>query len=65
MDVAMAWLLRDGPRALWVSVWSENDGAQRFYGRYGFAFAGEYAFIVGQQRDREFMYRRPAAPPAV
>ena len=26
--------------------------------RYGFEFAGEYAFIVGEQRDREFMYRR-------
>ena len=57
---ALAWLERDGPRTLWISVWSENFGAQRFYARYGFAFAGEYAFIVGEQRDREFMYRRPA-----
>jgi ribosomal protein S18 acetylase RimI-like enzyme len=55
---ALAWLERDGPRTLWISVWSENHGAQRFYGRYGFEFAGEYAFIVGEQRDREFMYRR-------
>lgn len=62
MDAAMAWLLRDGPRTLWVSVWSENVGAQRFYARYGFAFAGEYAFIVGKQRDREFIYRREPAP---
>lgn len=60
MDVAMAWLLADGPRTLWLSVWSENLGAQRFYARYGFAFAGEYEFIVGAQRDREFMYRRLA-----
>ena len=58
MDAAMAWLLRDGPRQLWLSVWSENLGAQRFYARYGFGFAGEYEFIVGAQRDREFMYRR-------
>ncbi len=58
MDAAMAWLLRDGPRTLWVSVYSENIGAQRFYARYGFDFAGEYHFIVGQQHDREFMYRR-------
>lgn len=59
MDAAMAWLLRDGPRTLWLSVWSENVGAQRFYASYGFAFAQEYGFMVGQQRDREFMYRRP------
>ena len=57
-EQALAWLERDGPRTLWISVWSENYGAQRFYGRHGFEFAGEYAFIVGEQRDREFMYRR-------
>ena len=57
-EQAIAWLQRDGPRTLWISVWSENFGAQRFYGRHGFEFAGEYAFIVGAQRDREFMYRR-------
>ncbi|HEY5972897.1 MAG TPA: GNAT family N-acetyltransferase, partial [Pseudoxanthomonas sp.] len=39
---------------------SENYGAQRFYGRYGFEMAGEYEFLVGEQRDREFMFRRKA-----
>ena len=58
LRVTLAWLERDGPRTLWISVWSENYGAQRFYGRHGFEFAGEYEFIVGAQRDREFMYRR-------
>jgi ribosomal protein S18 acetylase RimI-like enzyme len=58
MDAAMAWLERDGPRPLWISVWSENHGAQRFYARHGFEFAGEYEFPVGEQRDREFMFRR-------
>ena len=57
-DQALVWLQREGPRTLWISVWSENLGAQRFYGRHGFEFAGEYAFIVGEQRDREFMFRR-------
>lgn len=59
-DAAMDWLLRDGPRTLWVGVWSENLGAQRFYARYGFAHAGEYEFPVGRVRDREFIFRRPA-----
>jgi len=58
MDAAMEWLERDGPRPLWISVWSENIGAQRFYARHGFEFAGEYEFPVGEQRDREFMFRR-------
>ena len=60
MDAAMAWLLRDGPRTLWVGVWSENHGAQRFYARYGFTKAGEYLFPVGATRDHEFIFRRPA-----
>lgn len=58
MQVAMDWLLREGPRALWVGVWSENLGAQRFYGRWGFSKVGEYEFPVGATRDHEFILRR-------
>lgn len=60
-DTVLAWLERDGPRTLWIGVWSENFGAQRFYGRYGFEKAGEYEFIVGGTRDHEFILRRNAA----
>lgn len=56
----MAWLQAGGPRDVWIGVWSENQGAQRFYGRHGFAKAGEYLFPVGRQIDREFIMRRPA-----
>lgn len=59
MDTAMAWLLKDGPRTLWVGVWSENLGAQRFYARYGFRKAGTYGFPVGRVVDLEFILRRP------
>lgn len=58
---AFDWLLRDGPRTLWLGVWSENLGAQRFYARHGFQHVGEYAFPVGGVRDREFILRRPSA----
>lgn len=58
LQTALAWLERDGPRTLWISVWSENFGAQRFYARAGFELAGEYEFKVGRARDREFMFRR-------
>lgn len=60
METAMDWLLRDGPRTLWVGVWSENFGAQRFYARYGFEKAGTYGFEVGRVVDLEFILRRPA-----
>lgn len=54
----LAWLERDGPRRLWIGVWSENLGAQRLYGRMGFEKVGEYEFPVGRTRDREFILRR-------
>lgn len=60
-QVALDWLERDGPRTVWISVWSENLGAQRFYQRHGFGKVGEYEFPVGRVRDREFMFRRLAS----
>lgn len=58
--VALEWLERAGPRTLWIGVWSENLGAQRFYARHGFRQVGEYVFPVGRVRDREFILRREA-----
>jgi len=58
---AIDWLQREGRGRIWISVWSENFGAQRFYARHGFAKVAEYEFPVGRQRDIEFMYRRDAA----
>lgn len=63
LDTALDWLQRDGPRPLWIGVWSENFGAQRFYARYGFQRVGEYLYPVGNTRDAEFILHRPAAAP--
>jgi ribosomal protein S18 acetylase RimI-like enzyme len=57
-DTALAWLQGDGPRSVWIGVWSKNLGAQRFYGRRGFLKVGEYGFRVGGTVDREFILRR-------
>ncbi len=54
------WLRATRPGDLWIGVWSENHGAQRFYARHGFEKAGEYGFQVGRTVDREFILRRPA-----
>lgn len=54
----MDWLERDGPRDIWIGVWSENHGAQRFYARHGFTKVGEYGFRVGGTVDHEFILRR-------
>jgi ribosomal protein S18 acetylase RimI-like enzyme len=39
-----------------LSVWSENDGAQRFYARYGFEKVADITFRVGEQLDKEFLF---------
>lgn len=56
----MAWLQAEGPRDVWIGVWSENFGAQRFYAREGFEKVGEYGFPVGRTVDHEFILRRSA-----
>ena len=61
LEHALNWLEAGGPRTLWIGVWSENYGAQKLYGRYGFTKVGEYSFMVGNHADREFILRRDAA----
>ncbi len=54
----LAWLETAGPRTVWLGVWSENHGAQRFYARQGFEKVGEYGFAVGSIVDHEYILRR-------
>lgn len=64
LTTALEWLERDGPRTLWIGVWSENYGAQRFYARHGFEIVGNYSFMVGDHADYELITRRPARLPS-
>lgn len=58
MDFGLEWLEAQGRLPVYIGVWSENFGAQRFYGRYGFNKVGEYGFPVGTTVDREFILKR-------
>jgi len=58
MDIGLEWLETQGYAPIYVGVWSENYGAQRFYARYGFHKVGEYGFPVGKTVDREFILKR-------
>ena len=55
MDWAFAEARALGADAVQLSVWSENFGAQRFYGRYGFAKIADIDFTVGSHRDEELL----------
>ena len=58
MDIGLKWLEAQRHAPVYIGVWSENYGAQRFYGRYGFNKVGEYGFRVGGTIDREFILKR-------
>jgi ribosomal protein S18 acetylase RimI-like enzyme len=58
MAVGLEWLQLQNRTPLYIGVWSENIGAQRFYGRYGFSKVGEYGFVVGTTVDHEFILKR-------
>ena len=60
LEAALSWLGERGRSPLYVGVWSENHGAQRLYGRYGFTKVGEYDFPVGTHLDREFILKQRA-----
>ncbi|RFB04810.1 GNAT family N-acetyltransferase [Parvularcula marina] len=54
----LAWLEGRGHDPLYVGVYSDNDGAQKLYRRFGFEKCGEYTFLVGAHEDHEFIFRR-------
>lgn len=60
-DRLLAWCEGQEFSGLYLSVYAYNEGAQRFYQRYGFDKIKEYEFLVGQHRDPEFIFKRKNA----
>jgi ribosomal protein S18 acetylase RimI-like enzyme len=57
----MAWVLaearRRGAEEIYLSVFTDNLRAQRFYERYGFEAVGRYDFMVGTHADEDIIMR--------
>lgn len=58
MDWAMGVAEERGADEMQISVWSGNEGAQRFYARYGFTKVADITFRVGEQLDEEFLFAK-------
>ncbi|MGV6820092.1 MAG: N-acetyltransferase family protein [Parvularcula sp.] len=56
LQIGLDWLRAQGFAPLYISVFSENLGAQRLYAAYGFSKVGEYKYMVGTHADREFIF---------
>jgi len=57
MQDCIAWARAKAAPAIYLSVWENNERAQRFYRRYGFADHGEWEFMVGATADRDLIWR--------
>lgn len=57
----MEWVIdtarRRGAGHLFLSVFTQNHRAQRFYARHGFQVVGPYRFMVGTQADEDVIMR--------
>lgn len=58
VDWALAEARARGGDEIQLSVFSGNDGAQRFYARHGFEKVADTTFKVGEQVDHEYLYAR-------
>ncbi|WP_066549093.1 MULTISPECIES: GNAT family N-acetyltransferase [unclassified Sphingomonas] len=57
----MAWVIdtarAGGASDLYLSVFTDNHRARRFYDRYGFEAVGPYVFKVGNHEDEDIVMR--------
>ena len=64
MDWIIAEARRRGADELWLSVFTDNHRARRFYENYGFRFVAPYAFMVGDHADEDHILRLDLRVPA-
>ncbi len=58
MDWAHRRAVARGATEMWLSVFTDNHRARRFYARHGFTEIRPYAFMVGTQSDEDILCRK-------
>lgn len=57
IDWVIAEARRRGGKDLYLSVFTNNPRARRFYAKHGFVEVGPYAFMVGNHADEDIVMR--------
>jgi len=56
-DWALATARQNGFEEVYLTVFTDNHRARRFYERYGFVYVAPYAFMVGDHEDEDIIMR--------
>ena len=59
MDAGLAWAAENDARAVWLGVNQNNERAQAFYRKHGFAVTGTRTFQLGASMEDDFVMVRP------
>ena len=59
MDAGLAWAAEHNARAVWLGVNQNNERAQAFYRKHGFAVTGTRTFQLGASMEDDFVMVRP------
>jgi ribosomal protein S18 acetylase RimI-like enzyme len=65
LHCALSILNSEGLRSVWLSVFSENPRAIAFYKKWGFQIVGSQEFLVGTDRQKDFLMQRDPAAAAI
>jgi diamine N-acetyltransferase len=58
MTEVLATAKASGCDRVWLGVWERNDRGIRFYRKCGFKLAGEHAFVLGRDVQRDLVMAR-------
>jgi diamine N-acetyltransferase len=57
MDTAVQTARQRNKLGIWLGVWEKNEAAIGFYQRMGFNVAGSHFFVLGEERQTDFVMR--------
>ncbi|MGZ3811202.1 MAG: GNAT family N-acetyltransferase [Mucilaginibacter sp.] len=58
IDFAINKAIHDKLKYIWLGVWEHNHAAQRFYQREGFTRFSSHEFMVGKDKQIDFLMRK-------